>query len=65
VTLNADQEPSTKPLTAVAVPPPLQTGAAFAPPELHTFNDMNDLLLIDPIHEVAETGWPFTANQKS
>lgn len=35
------------------------TGATFVAPELHSFSDMHDLLLMDPIHEVAETGWPF------
>ena len=61
VSLSAGEAPS----AVVAGAPQGQTAAAFVPPELHTFNDMNDLLLIDPIHEVAETGWPFTANQKS
>jgi hypothetical protein len=30
----------------------------FAPPILHKYTDMQELLLIDPIHEVDETGWP-------
>ena len=44
---------------------PLKPGGAcgaarkpFAPPILHKFTDMQELLLIDPIHEVDETGWP-------
>jgi len=65
VSLSAAEAPSGQPSAAVAGAPQGQTAAAFVPPELHTFNDMNDLLLIDPIHEVAETGWPFTAKQKS
>jgi hypothetical protein len=32
--------------------------APFAPPVLHKYTDMQDLLLLDPIHEVDETGWP-------
>ncbi|MBX3014921.1 MAG: PqqD family protein [Caldilineaceae bacterium] len=36
-----------------------QTVADFVAPTLQQFNDMHHLLLIDPIHEVAETGWPF------
>lgn len=30
----------------------------FEPPALQTFTDMQDLLLLDPIHEVDDTGWP-------
>jgi len=33
----------------------------FAPPLLEKFTDMVDLLLLDPIHEVDETGWPLPA----
>lgn len=41
----------------------VETGAdaarpRFEAPVLHTYTDMQDLLLLDPIHEVAETGWP-------
>jgi hypothetical protein len=32
--------------------------AAFVEPVLHKYTDMQELLLLDPIHEVAETGWP-------
>jgi len=32
--------------------------AAFQCPVLHKHTDMQDLLLLDPIHEVDETGWP-------
>jgi hypothetical protein len=30
----------------------------FAAPELQKYTDMQELLLLDPIHEVDETGWP-------
>ena len=30
----------------------------FEPPVLHKYTDMQELLLLDPIHEVDETGWP-------
>lgn len=36
--------------------PPTQT--PFTAPELKKYSDMQDLLLLDPIHEVDETGWP-------
>lgn len=32
--------------------------ASFAPPVLEKFTDMQDLVLLDPVHEVAATGWP-------
>lgn len=32
--------------------------AGFEPPELKRYTDMRDLLLLDPIHEVDEAGWP-------
>jgi hypothetical protein len=31
---------------------------AFAMPILSKYTDMQDLLLLDPIHEVDESGWP-------
>lgn len=31
---------------------------SFAKPVLNKFGDMQDLLLLDPIHEVDEAGWP-------
>lgn len=34
--------------------------AAFIPPQIERFTDMQDLLLLDPIHEVDDTGWPHT-----
>lgn len=30
----------------------------FIPPRLHKYTDMQELLLLDPIHEVDATGWP-------
>jgi hypothetical protein len=36
----------------------LTAGEAYAPPVLEKFTDMHDLLLMDPIHEVSDAGWP-------
>jgi hypothetical protein len=33
----------------------------FTPPRFEKFTDMQDLLLLDPIHDVDETGWPRAA----
>jgi hypothetical protein len=30
----------------------------FIPPTFEKFTDMEDMLLLDPIHEVDEEGWP-------
>lgn len=30
----------------------------FNPPSLHKYSDMQELLLLDPIHDVDEAGWP-------
>ncbi|MBP9944985.1 MAG: PqqD family protein [Vicinamibacteria bacterium] len=39
---------------------PRPTGArrAFVPPVLHKYTDLRDLLLLDPIHDVDDAGWP-------
>jgi hypothetical protein len=31
---------------------------AFTPPVLNKYSDMQGLLVLDPIHEVDDTGWP-------
>ena len=37
---------------------PARQKSKFARPALNKFGDMQDLLLLDPIHEVDEQGWP-------
>jgi hypothetical protein len=32
--------------------------ATYATPRLETFTDLQDLLMLDPIHEVDAAGWP-------
>ncbi|MCZ6860731.1 MAG: PqqD family protein [Alphaproteobacteria bacterium] len=34
-------------------------------PELCTYTDMQDLLLLDPIHDVGDAGWPKPRDDKS
>jgi hypothetical protein len=34
----------------------------FVPPELQRFDDLQELLLLDPIHDVTDQGWPHTAS---
>jgi len=38
--------------------PALSTLPEFEPPKLERYTDMQDLLLLDPIHDVGEQGWP-------
>ena len=37
----------------------------FVPPVLNRYTDMQDLLLLDPIHEVDESGWPIVPPEDS
>jgi hypothetical protein len=43
---------------AVPTVPGNGSAPAFKDPELSTYTDMQELLLLDPIHEVDEAGWP-------
>jgi len=36
----------------------LPADAVFKPPQLTTYTNMSDLLLLDPIHDVDDKGWP-------
>jgi hypothetical protein len=35
-----------------------EPGIAYAPPLLLVHGDMQDLIMLDPIHDVSEAGWP-------
>lgn len=55
------RETTTVPSAAALPGRDRDAGAArehFATPELHVYSDMQDLLLLDPIHDVDEAGWP-------
>lgn len=57
----ASQESSS--LTAPSSPtarPDASIQPMFETPILHKYTDMQDLLLVDPIHEVGAEGWPGT-----
>lgn len=44
---------------ATVIPDPrTQPREAFTAPALSTYTDMKDLIVLDPIHDVDETGWP-------
>lgn len=40
------------------IPPPTAPPLPFAAPEITKFSNMTDLLLLDPIHDVDQQGWP-------
>ena len=44
------------PAPGPAPPPPAREG--FAAPVLEAFTDMQQFLVLDPIHEVQDSGWP-------
>jgi hypothetical protein len=52
------------PAEDAAEPPPApfqladRTAMTFTPPVLTTHTNMSDLLMLDPIHDVDEQGWP-------
>jgi len=48
---------------AVPLPRPEPAGVPFSAPTLTVYSDMEDLLLLDPIHDVDATGWPVRADQ--
>lgn len=39
-------------------PQPIDQRAAYQAPNLHTHTDLQELFLIDPIHDVSAAGWP-------
>ena len=36
----------------------LNEDGRYEPPQLHVYTDLQDLLLLDPIHDVDDAGWP-------
>jgi hypothetical protein len=50
-----DEAPSAEPSAGDL---PSDRRAAFSPPVLEKFTEMEDLLLMDPVHDVTDRGWP-------
>ena len=38
--------------------------SAFEPPKLQKYTDLQDLLLLDPIHDIEQEGWPRAKTDK-
>jgi hypothetical protein len=43
---------------STTAPLPDLPSTSYSPPRLNKHDDMQELLLLDPVHEVDETGWP-------
>jgi len=43
----------------------LPTITSFSPPTFERFDDLQGLLLVDPIHDVSEAGWPLMPGELS
>ena len=52
--------PATSPSPAANSHPMVTWPAAYEPPVFDRYTDMQQLLLVDPIHEVDQSGWPKT-----
>jgi hypothetical protein len=50
-----------------SVPVPFAGGGQkpFETPKMQKFTDMQELLLLDPVHDVQESGWPLANEQKA
>lgn len=55
--------PSDAPSPPVTVTPPSSPHASFHAPVLNVYSDMQDLLLLDPIHDVDAAGWPMPKSE--
>lgn len=63
---------SAKSTDAASARPPLflpgigsEARAAFVPPAIEAYSDLQNLLLLDPVHDVGEMGWPQQPNPGS
>jgi hypothetical protein len=56
--LVTDADPSGDPPVFAAPPEGAGARPPFAAPRLEKYTDMQDLVLLDPVHEVDATGWP-------
>jgi hypothetical protein len=48
-----------EPVRAFSMEPAPAKRPPFHPPKLEKFTDMQDLILLDPVHEVDSRGWPY------
>lgn len=48
----------TTPVAPVSLLETVEMARPYAPPKLNKYTDMEELITLDPIHEVDEMGWP-------
>jgi hypothetical protein len=60
VALTEEKKRNTEFATAIDLEKAGLSDGCFTQPVLNRFGDMRDLLLLDPIHEVDEAGWPYS-----
>jgi Coenzyme PQQ synthesis protein D (PqqD) len=48
------------PAVSASIPGSASARAPFVEPSLSKFTDMQDIILLDPVHEVDARGWPHT-----
>jgi len=41
---------------------PVAPTGGWAQPQIESFSDMQDLLLLDPVHDTSDAGWPYVVN---
>ena len=58
-----EEEPAESPAVPEQGPAAAGKRPDFNPPQLRKYMDMQDLLLLDPIHEVDEQGWPIAKDE--
>jgi hypothetical protein len=42
-----------------------EAAGPFAPPKLEKYTDMQDIILLDPVHKVDDRGWPHAAQPQA
>lgn len=52
--------PVDRPPVPVGLPEAAKEVREYKPPAIERYDDLEELLVLDPIHEVDETGWPAT-----
>ncbi len=63
--LLATEEPTDFPAEEAEADAGVDGGVSFDPPRLSRYTDMQDLVLLDPVHEVGDAGWPRRLSEES
>lgn len=63
--LSEEQQKKIRPDKALDIEESVLSDSSFTKPVFNKFGDMQDLLLLDPIHEVDEAGWPYSIPENS